>query len=142
MTDEENKTIESPNQAQNIKTILVIEDDKFMRNLLVNKLKKEGFRTDDVASGEEAIELMQTKAPDLILLDLILPNMDGFEVIQHLKKDPRLANIPVLILSNLGEKKDIEKAEGFGVEGFLIKANFTPSEIIKKIHDLLNKKYI
>lgn len=122
--------------------ILVVEDDKFMRNLLVNKLQKEGFRVENVASGEEAVELMQTKAPDLILLDLILPNMDGFEVIQHLKGDKRLSDIPVLILSNLGEKKDIEKAEGFGVEGFLIKANFTPSEIIKKIHDLLNKKYI
>ena len=142
MANEQNNINGIPGQMQNIKMILVVEDDKFMRNLLVNKLQKEGFQTADVATGEEALEFMQKQAPSLILLDLILPNMDGFEVIEHLKKDTRLANIPVLILSNLGEKKDIDKAEQFGVEGFLIKANFTPSEIIKKIHDLLNKKYI
>lgn len=133
---------DTASQNQNIKMVFVVEDDKFMRNLLINKLQKEGFQTEGIPSGEEALELMKTKTPNLILLDLILPNMDGFEVIQHLKSDPRLSNIPVLILSNLGEKKDIEKAEEIGVAGFLIKANFTPSEIIKKIHDLLNKKYL
>ncbi|MBI4114300.1 MAG: response regulator [Candidatus Niyogibacteria bacterium] len=125
-----------------MKTILVIEDDKFMRDLLINKIKKEGFRADGAASAEEALEEMEKNAPNLILLDLILPRMDGFEFIQHMKKNPQFANIPILILSNLGDKKDIEKAEQFGVKEFLIKANFTPSEIVQKIHDLLNKKYL
>lgn len=143
MDNEQHAAInDTASQNQNIKMVFVVEDDKFMRNLLINKLQKEGFQTEGIPSGEEALELMKTKTPNLILLDLILPNMDGFEVIQHLKSDPRLSNIPVLILSNLGEKKDIEKAEEIGVAGFLIKANFTPSEIIKKIHDLLNKKYL
>ncbi|PIR69621.1 MAG: response regulator [Candidatus Niyogibacteria bacterium CG10_big_fil_rev_8_21_14_0_10_46_36] len=125
-----------------MKLVLVVEDDKFMRNLLVNKLQKEGFQTEGVSSGEEALEFTKTKAPSLLLLDLILPNIDGFEVVQQLKQDPRLVNIPVLILSNLGEKKDIEKAQELGVSGFLIKANFTPSEIVKKVQELLSKKYI
>lgn len=143
MDNEQRSTInDTASQNQNIKMVFVVEDDKFMRNLLINKLQKEGFQTEGLGSGEEALELMKTKTPNLILLDLILPNMDGFEVIQYLKSDPRLSNIPVLILSNLGEKKDVEKAEEIGVAGFLIKANFTPSEIIKKIHDLLNKKYL
>lgn len=143
MDNEQHAAInDTASQNKNIKMVFVVEDDKFMRNLLINKLQKEGFQTEGIPSGEEALELIKTKTPDLILLDLILPNMDGFEVIQYLKSDPRLSNIPVLILSNLGEKKDIEKAEEIGVAGFLIKANFTPSEIIKKIHDLLNKKYL
>lgn len=143
MENEQRSAInDTASQNQNIKMVFVVEDDKFMRNLLINKLQKEGFQTEGIPSGEEALELIKTKTPDLILLDLILPNMDGFEVIQFLKSDLRLSNIPILILSNLGEKKDIEKAEEVGVAGFLIKANFTPSEIIKKIHDLLNKKYL
>ena len=132
----------SSEQNNNIKLILVVEDDKFMRSLLMNKIQKEGFQAEGVSSGEEALEFVKTKTPNLMLLDLILPHMDGFEVAQQLKKDPRLSDIPILILSNLGEKKDIDKAQEIGVAGFLIKANFTPSEIIKKIHDLLNKTYL
>lgn len=133
---------ESNPQEEKMRNILIVEDDAFMRNLLVNKLKKERFHVDQAASGEEAMEKVAEKIPDLILLDLILPQMDGFEVIQKLKTNPKTSYIPILILSNLGEKQDLEKAKTFGVEGFMIKANFTPSEIITQIHKLLSKRYL
>ncbi len=119
------------------KKILIIEDDKFLRDLINQKLLKEGFDIAQAVDGEDGIKKIKEENPDLILLDLILPGIDGFEVLTQMKADPSLASIPVIILSNLGQKEDIEKGLKLGANDFLIKAHFTPGEIIEKIKNVL-----
>ncbi|MBZ9578680.1 response regulator [Patescibacteria group bacterium] len=115
------------------KTILIIEDDKFLRVLIARKLTKEGFETSEAIDGEEGIKKIKEEKPDLVLLDLILPGIDGFEVLSRMKEDPSLAQIPVIILSNLGQREDVEKGLKMGAIDYLIKAHFTPREIIDKV---------
>jgi DNA-binding response OmpR family regulator len=119
------------------KTILIIEDDKFLRELIARKLIKEGYEISEAIDGEEGIKKIKEEKPDLILLDLILPGIDGFEVLARIKEDPALAAIPVIILSNLGQKEDVEKGLKLGAVDYLIKAHFTPGEIIEKIKNAL-----
>ncbi len=116
------------------KTILIIEDDKFLRELIVRKLLNEGYDASEALGGEEGIKKVKEERPDLVLLDLILPGIDGFEVLRRMKEDPVLAKIPVIILSNLGQKEDVEKGLKMGAIDYLIKAHFTPGEIIEKIN--------
>lgn len=115
------------------KTILIIEDDKFLRELITQKLLKEDFEVSEAIDGEEGIKKIKEEKADLILLDLILPGIDGFEVLSRMKEDPALASIPVIILSNLGQKEDVERGLKLGAVDYLIKAHFTPGEIIEKI---------
>lgn len=119
------------------KTILVIEDDKFLRELISRKLKEEGFDIVEAIDGEEGIKKVKEVKPDLILLDLILPGIDGFEVLSQMREKLNLSSIPVIILSNLGQKEDIEKGLKMGAIDYLIKAHFTPGEIIEKIKTAL-----
>lgn len=119
------------------KTILVVEDDKFLRELIVQKLNKEDFEVLEAVDGEEGIKKIIEEKPDLILLDLILPGIDGFEVLTKMKENPTVAQIPVIILSNLGQKDDIEKGLKMGAVDYLIKAHFVPAEIIEKIEIIL-----
>lgn len=121
------------------KNILVIEDDKFLRELISQKLSKEGFKISEAMDGEEGVKKIQQEKPDLILLDLILPGLDGFEVLFQTKQDPALSEIPVIILSNLGQKEDVERGLKMGAVDYLIKAHFTPGEIIEKIKQALEK---
>jgi DNA-binding response OmpR family regulator len=117
--------------------VLIIEDDKFLRELIAQKLIKEGFEVLEAVDGEEGMRKVKEERPDLILLDLILPGIDGFEVLSRIKQDPALSPIPVIILSNLGQKDDVEKGMKLGAIDYLIKAHFTPGEIIEKIKSAL-----
>lgn len=119
------------------KTILIIEDDKFLRELITQKLIKEGYEVSEAVDGEEGIKKVKDEKPTLVLLDLILPGIDGFEVLSKIKEDPGLSSIPVIILSNLGQKEDIERGLKLGAVDYLIKAHFTPGEIIDKIKNIL-----
>ncbi len=119
------------------KKILIIEDDKFLRELITQKLVKEGYEISGAVDGEEGIKMIAEEKPDLVLLDLILPGIDGFEVLAKAKADPALSSIPVIILSNLGQKEDLEKGLKLGAVDYLIKAHFTPGEIIEKIRGVL-----
>lgn len=117
--------------------ILVIEDDRFLRDLIVQKLKKEGFVVLEAIDGEEGIKMTREHSTDLVLLDLILPGIDGFEVLKKMKEDSATKNIPVIILSNLGQKEDVERGLRLGAQDYLIKAHFTPGEIIEKVKSAL-----
>jgi DNA-binding response OmpR family regulator len=119
------------------KNILIVEDDKFLRELIVQKLIKEGYDVAEAIDGEEGIKKVKTVKPDLVLLDLILPGIDGFEVLTKIKEDPSLVRIPVIILSNLGQKDDVERGLKLGAIDYLIKVHFTPREIIDKIKNTL-----
>jgi len=122
--------------------ILIVEDDKFLRDLIMKKLKTENFETVFAIDGDEALKKVKEERPALILLDLILPGIDGFEVLKRLKDDisENVKNIPVIILSNLGQRDDVEKGINLGAVDFLIKAHFTPKEIIDKIKQVLKGK--
>lgn len=117
--------------------ILLIEDDKFLRELIIQKLGREGYDVVEAPEGESGLVKMKEEKPDLILLDLILPGIDGFEVLSRMKKDAELASTPVIILSNLGQKDDVQKGMDLGAEDYLIKAHFTPGEIVEKIRATL-----
>ena len=119
------------------KTILIIEDDKFLREMIAKRLQEEGYNVSMAVDGEEGIKKIQGEKPDLILLDLILPGIDGFEVLERMRKDSELAKIPVVILSNLGQKEEVERGLSLGAVDYLIKAHFTPREIIDKIKKVL-----
>lgn len=115
------------------KKILIIEDDKFLRRVISQKLTKEGYEISEALDGEKGVKKIEEEGADLVLLDLILPGMDGFEVLARIKKDPKNSKIPVIILSNLGQKEDIDKGLKMGAVDYLIKAHFTPGEIIDRI---------
>jgi len=121
--------------------ILIIEDDKFLRDLISQKLRREGFNALEAIDGEEGLKIAREKSPDMVLLDLILPGLDGFEILKILKGDKNTSPIPVIVLSNLGQKEDMDKALAGGAEDFMVKAHFTPSEIVAKIKFVLKKKY-
>jgi DNA-binding response OmpR family regulator len=119
------------------KRILIVEDDRFLRELIVKKLSNEGYEVLEAVDGEQGLQKTKETKPDLILLDLILPGIDGFEVLARKKDDPMIASVPVIVLSNLGQKEDVEKGLGLGAADYLIKAHFTPGEIIEKVRNII-----
>ncbi len=120
-----------------MKKILIIEDDTAMSGALSERLKAEGFEVSLALDGEAGLKLLETLRPDLVLLDLVLPRKTGFEILSELKKRKESANIPILVLTNLESPFDIERALKFGVKGYLVKANYSLSEIVKKIEQVL-----
>ncbi|MEK7535656.1 MAG: response regulator [Patescibacteria group bacterium] len=126
------------NNNNNMKTIFIVEDDKFLRDLASQKLESEGFKLNSATTGTEALEYLEKNPrPDIIVLDLILPGLSGFEVLEKVKANPNLKDVPVLILSNLGQEEDIEKAKKLGAVDYLVKAHFSFAEIIKKIREII-----
>ncbi len=119
--------------------ILIIEDDTFLLQMYSTKLELEGFEVVDATDGEKGLRQAKKELPDLILLDLILPKKDGLAVLEELKKDPATAAIPVIILSNIGQKEQIDRCFELGAVDYMIKAHFIPSEVIAKIEKTLEK---
>lgn len=117
--------------------ILVVEDDKFLVNAYRVKLTKSGFEVRIATDGQEALSTLQDFRPDLILLDLVMPVMDGFTALAEIKKDKKLAGIPVIIASNLGQKEDIEKGKSLGAVDFIIKSNLSMDELVAKLNSYL-----
>jgi len=116
-------------------TILLVEDDPFLSSLLQLKLQKENFKVIHAADGEEAINLLtqQGLKPDLMLLDLILPKKNGFEVLETIRQDPQVEKLPVIIISNLGQPSDIERGKSLGVIDYFVKARLSIDDLVNKI---------
>lgn len=119
--------------------ILIIEDDPFLLSMYVTKLEANGFDVASEENGGKAVDTIRTEQPDLILLDILLPGMDGFEILEEMKRDSAVKDTPVILLTNLGQRKDIEKGLELGAQDYLIKAHFTPSEVITKIEKVLSE---
>jgi DNA-binding response OmpR family regulator len=117
--------------------VLIIEDDKFIAEALVMKFKENGFDIGHLDNGEKVVAEAITQKPNIIILDIILPGKDGFEILQDLKKDDKTKNIPVIIVSNLGTKGDLEKGRQLGAVDFMIKATVTPGDIVEKAKKVL-----
>lgn len=120
--------------------ILVAEDDKFLLKAFKDKLEREGFIVIVAVDGAETIKTLEKEKPDILLLDLVMPVKDGFEVLQEMRLDSKLKKIPTIILSNLGQDSDIKRGIELGAVDYLIKADFTIGDVVKKIKEHLAKK--
>lgn len=122
-----------------MKKILLVEDDNFIIDIYITKLKEVGFSVQSAVNGEDALVKIKQSRPDLVLLDIVLPQVTGFEFLQEIKRMPELKNVPVIVLSNLGQKKEVEKGLSLGAAKYLIKAHYTPTEVVEEIRAVLNK---
>lgn len=120
--------------------VLIIEDDEFLRALTAKRLEKEGFKVSAAVDGESGLAKVAEIKPALVLLDLLLPGVNGFEVLEQLKANPELKQIPIIVFSNLGQHEDIEKAQKLGADDFLIKSNFTLDDVMAKINNRLGRE--
>lgn len=119
------------------KTILVVEDDRFYANICKMKLTKEGYNVVVMNNGAWALKAIADKIPDLILLDLVMPETDGFETLRAIRADERFKNIPVVALTNLGQPEDIKKAQELGVQDYMVKTVIPIQKMVDKVHALL-----
>jgi len=120
-----------------MKKVLLVEDDPFLTEIYGSKLKDSGFSVILAPDGEGCLKKMEQEIPDLILLDIVLPGVDGWEVLRKIQKEDKFKKIKIVILSNLGQKDDVEKGLKFGATKYLIKAHYAPSEVIEEIKKIL-----
>lgn len=121
--------------------ILVIEDDQFLSSILKSRLEKEGFTVHQAFDGEEGLNVLKQLKPDLILLDLIMPKMSGFEVLEAISVDPELNQIPIMIASNLGQESDIQKAKNLGAIDYYVKVRTSIDEIAQMVRNLISQQH-
>jgi len=121
-----------------MKHIFLVEDDPFLSEMYAKKISAVGFEIEVIGTAEDALRKLEQTKPDLILLDVVLPKMDGFEFLRTIKQNEIYQKIPVLILSNVGQKEEIQRGLELGAKGYIVKAQFTPSEIIQKIEQALS----
>ncbi|OGI25258.1 MAG: hypothetical protein A3J76_05350 [Candidatus Moranbacteria bacterium RBG_13_45_13] len=115
------------------KKILIVEDDNFVAEVYSTKLVEMGYDVTIAQNGEEGLTELESKKADLILLDIIMPVMGGIKMLEEMKKSEEWGKIPVILLTNVGEKESIQKVRDLGVKNYLIKSHFTPAEVIEKI---------
>lgn len=119
------------------RTILLVEDDEMLHTMYTQKFTKEGYEVKSAYNGAEGVALAETGKPDIILLDIIMPKMDGFAALKKIKKNPATAQIPVILLTNLGQEEDIRKGKELGASDYFIKANHTPQEVVDKVKSII-----
>ena len=122
--------------------IYLVEDDSFIYGMYQTKLKNRGYMVELAVDGESAwARLQQDPLPDLVLLDVVLPKKDGFEILEELRANERTKYLPVILLTNLGQKPDVERGVKLGADDYIIKAHYTPSEVMEKVEKLLKAKH-
>lgn len=119
--------------------ILLVEDDEMLHGMYVQKFKNQGFEVVSSYNGADGIKLAETEKPDIILLDIIMPKMDGFVALKKLKSNDVTKDIPVILLTNLGQEEDVKKGQELGAKDYFIKANHTPQEVVDKVKSVLNQ---
>ncbi len=122
---------------ENQKHVLIVEDDVFLAGIYKKKFEIEGFKVSVSEDGSKGVEDAKKKIPDIILLDILLPKLDGFAVLKILKESKETNKIPVILLTNLGQKDDVEKGVEAGAVDYLIKIHFKPSEVVDKVRKVL-----
>jgi len=120
--------------------ILLVEDDQDLQEMYETKFAMEGFEVVKAENGVEALNKIPTAKPGIILLDIVMPEIDGFQVLKDLKANPETKEVPVILLTNLGQDGDIKKGMELGAVDYMIKANFTPNEVVAKVKKHLVKK--
>jgi two-component system alkaline phosphatase synthesis response regulator PhoP len=122
------------------KKVLIIEDDRFLSSLMKARLDKEGFKVTQAFDGEEAANLLHQGRPDLIVMDLIMPKVSGFELLENLSVDPQMTQIPIMILSNLGQESDIEKVKRLGAAKYFVKVKTSIDELVGHVKEMIGEK--
>lgn len=117
--------------------ILVVDDEEILRKIYTDRLNFEGYSVDSAADGEEALNKIRTSPPNLVLLDILMPKLNGLQVLEAINADPNLKNLPVIVLSNVANDENIKKALALGARDYLLKTNFSPNEITNKISALV-----
>lgn len=117
--------------------VLLAEDDPFLVDIYSTKLSSSGFDLSVAKTGEEVLSSLRAQTPDILLLDIVLPGMSGWEILAEIRKDPKFNNLKVVILSNLGQKNEVEKGLEMGAVGYLVKAHYTPTQMVEEIRKLL-----
>ena len=120
--------------------ILLVEDDKVLSEMYSARLESEGYDFKHAINGKEAIRVIHEWKPDLILLDIMMPEMNGLEVLHYLKSEPKTEEIPVFILTALSQSKDREAGLAAGADDYIVKSDLMPKEIIEKVNDILKSK--
>jgi two-component system alkaline phosphatase synthesis response regulator PhoP len=123
----------------NTKKVMIVEDDEHISKVYEIKLTKEGIPSIVARDGEDAVSKIIAEKPSLILLDLMLPKKDGFWVLEEIKKNPDLKTIPVIVLSNLGQKSDQDRARDLGANEYLVKVDFSIQDIVEKVKTYLSR---
>ena len=121
------------------KKILIIEDDPFLSEIYVIKFEEAGFEVSLAEDGSIGLQKAKDEQPDVLILDIVMPNLDGLGVLKLMKAEQETKDIPIIILSNLGEKEDVEKGLELGASAYIIKAHYTPAEVVAKVKSILNK---
>jgi phosphoserine phosphatase RsbU/P len=116
------------------KKVLLVEDDVFVSDVYSTRLSKEGYQVFLKNNGRDAVSWLETNVPDIVLLDIMMPYMDGIEVLKELRQKDSCKDVPVIMLTNLSEKENIREALSLGANDYLIKSHFTPSEIVTKVN--------
>jgi DNA-binding response OmpR family regulator len=122
-----------------MKNILLVEDDSFLIDIYTTKLKESGFSVEVASEGDEAVRRVKEEIFDLVLLDIVLPKVDGWDILRQIKAESKLKDLKVIIISNLSQKEEVEKGMNLGAEKYLIKAHYTPSEVVKEIKEVLGE---
>jgi len=125
---------------ENKKRILIIEDDSILQKAMQEFLISDGFEVVAASDGEEGLRFARSKNPDLILLDIILPKINGFEVLKEIKGDAKIKEVPIVVLTNLGGMNDVEKVLALGASTYLVKSDYGLAEIAQKIKETLETK--
>jgi DNA-binding response OmpR family regulator len=120
--------------------IALVEDDQLIAEMYTTKFMKEGFDIQHAVDGVAGLELVNKINPDIVLLDIIMPKLDGFQVLQQLRAEAEFKSTPVIMLSNLGQEEDVEKGRQLGATDYFIKTNFTPAAIVDKVKAILKGK--
>ena len=121
-------------------TIAIIEDDQVINQMYRMKFEAAGFEVVSASDGEAGVKVVQRANPDIILLDLQMPNMNGTEALQKIRHQPANANTPVIILTNLGEEEAPAELQRLGIDSYIVKANLTPSQVVARVKETLNSK--
>ena len=124
--------------ARNKKKIFIVDDDEFLLDMYSVKFRENDFEVETASNNSEALDKINAGlTPDVILLDLVMPGLDGFEFMKKIKEKKLIPRSLIIILTNLGEKEDVDKGMKMGANDYIIKAHYTPSEVVKKVKELL-----
>jgi len=117
--------------------VLLVEDDPFLADIYSQKLEKAGFNVGTETDGSKVLNAIKEQKPELLILDIVLPKLDGWEILEELNKDSKFAALKVMVFSNLGQKAEVEKGMKLGAVKYLIKSDYTPSEVVEEVKKLL-----
>lgn len=122
--------------------ILIVEDDPYISKMYQLKLSLDGFDVQLAENGRIGVEKAKSFVPNIILTDILMPEMDGFDVIKNVKMEPDLKNIPILIMSNLGQEDHVQKGLELGAIGYIVKSQYTPTKVVEKIKEILSGQFV